>query len=99
MKYIKTFENINNVEYSVGDIVICINNKEYVDLLSIGDHYLVMDIIDRFGNKYNTYIKNKNDSTEYFVNVANIKTNQEVSETYAHRFIPELKYNIDKYNL
>ncbi len=49
MKYIKTFENINNIEYSVGDIVICINNKGYVDLLSIGDHYLVMNIIDRFG--------------------------------------------------
>lgn len=99
MKYLKKFENNDNIEYSVDDTVICINNKDFEKVLTIGDKYLVQNIIDRFGNKYNTYIKNKSDNMEYFVNVINLKNSQEVTETYAHRFIPELKFNMDKYNL
>lgn len=99
MKHLKTFENINDIEFSVGDTVICINNKDFEKLLTTGDKYYVERITDRFRNRYNTYIQNKNDDTEYFVNVYNLNTHQEVTEIYAHRFIPELKYNTNKYNL
>lgn len=99
MKYLKKFENISDTDFSVGDTVICIYNKNFEKQLTIGDKYFVETITDRLGNKYERYLKNKNDETEYFVNVMNLKTHQEVTETYAQRFVPELKYNIDKYNL
>lgn len=99
MKYLKKFENISDTDFSVGDTVICIDNEHFEKILTIGDVYLVEKISDIHENEYKFYIENKNDDTDYFVDVINLKTNQEVTKTFASRFIPELKYNANKYNL
>jgi len=68
MKHLKTYESINN-QYSVNDIVICIDNDDWEDTLILNDKYMVTDIYDNKNNHYKHYIKNINDYSEYYVDV------------------------------
>lgn len=106
MKYLKLFEDIKFGDYSVGDIITCINNRNFERILNIGDKYLVRKIYDHIGieckvynREFDLYYNKNTNNQEYYVDVVNIKDNQTATEVYAHRFAPELEYNINKYNV
>jgi len=50
MKYIKSFEDVN---FNIGDIVICVDNSEYEYSLTLNKIYVVENLDDIF-----IYVKN-----------------------------------------
>lgn len=88
MKYLKKFEN-NNIQYSIGDKVICINDEDYKNLKN-GNPYEILRTYD---------IMHNNNFIEYYVDVIDLKTRECTTSVYSHRFIPEVEYDMNKYNL
>lgn len=103
MKYIKTFENNESIEYSVGDTVICIRESETIFQSGIeiklksNEIYLILRIYDILERDYNKYKGERS----IFVDVQNIKTEQESVGWKANRFRKATKEDVDqiKYNL
>jgi len=98
MKYIKTFENKENIAFSVGDTVYCVD--KFFD--TVGTEFKVKKIFyyDAWGNyeepdnlKYTQLTK------EYFVDVIDIKTDKTYTGLWSNKFAPETKYDALKYNL
>lgn len=109
MKYIKAYEDILDIAYSVDDMVVCVNKLYLDDLIDkkydinknypiIGKKYKVYKIYDgyTFNNNYaNVSYKNLNN---YYVNVIDTNNRMYVG-IKAKIFISELEYNTNKYNL
>lgn len=98
----------SEIEYSVGETVICIDNKNHEKILTIGDEYIVLKIYEikqKYDDikepdiiiNYDEYIKKNKD--EFYVDVVNKKTYQTATTVYADRFINKLKYIMSKYNI
>jgi len=102
MKYLKKFENINDdddIEYSIGDIVICVDECSRIDSPKFGEKYEVLDIFDAdfHDRKYDSV--NATNIRHCYVDVRDIKTLKIKATWFAYRFMLEIKYNANKYNL
>jgi hypothetical protein len=87
MKYIKTYENSKNPpNFKEGDYVICLNNED--SCLTENMRYLIKKI---FKNEYGHYVCKVNSKLG------------KIGETFGtfacHRFILEIEYNTNKYNI
>lgn len=101
MKYLKTYEKINNknIKYYKGDTVICIDNEDQ-ELLEIGKKYIVLEIFTEDKPFQYTQKKYYDSSIEnVFVKVIEKNSSQTVSDIFAHRFTSEVDYISNKYNL
>lgn len=90
MKYIKQFEDDKNLpnrpNFDVGDIVICIDDSENVDVIK-GKIYKVIKIYPTNG---------KND---WMCKITNINNKKVLGGFYCSRFSTELEIATNKYNL
>lgn len=90
----KIFENKSSQlyfrQYSVGDIVKCINDEDYKNLKN-GNPY---EILRAFEIK-----RGYDNSAEYYVDVIDLKTREYTTSVYSHRFVPEIEYDTNKYNI
>lgn len=77
----KIFEKKKRIIYSKGDTVVCINNTDYEEIMTIGDKYIVTSLI-------NHDYKNEN----MLVSVIHTRKNQEIENIFAHRFVNEEAY-------
>jgi hypothetical protein len=112
MKYIKTYEERDEIEYCVGDTVYCIDDSFY----NIGTKLIINEIFKY--SKYNSKDSYNDNNPEKiflkclrkselnetcYVNVRTVDGNNSHYGIYASRFVNEKNYNIyvasNKYNL
>ena len=95
MKHLKTYETNEEIEYCVGDIVVCINDDDISDKVVFGEKYLVLNIYDRRDKDYKNYKK----GDDFFLYIKDMKIGNSTSGWRAERFINQLKHDVNKYNL
>ena len=110
MKYIKTFEELDDIAFSVGDIVVCIFNP----IAPVGTKFKVERIHTYKGDNMTeinlNHITESQHTKEYFVEVRVLdgssrrykkykKYNTKPVSFWSTRFVSEMKYNEMKYNL
>ena len=102
MKYIKTFENLDNVEYSVGDIVMWDIKKSGGPFERPDKKFRVVKIYsDKDGEHRefdNFYGYNKNDRF-ISADVEDLETGELNNHWYAYNYIPEWKWESYKLNI
>ena len=102
MKYIKTFEDLQDDEiaFSVGDIVVCI----YGQIAEVGTRFKVERIFTHKGENMTeinlNHITESQHTKEYFVEVkVSNGTSVKPVSFWSTRFVSVMKYNEMKYNL
>jgi hypothetical protein len=106
----KIFEKVDNVEFSVGDIVTCVDNTcDDEDQPPVfGRKYLVTRIYEEenVGDKDNIeFIKHDKESVKiseldkYLIDGEDIETEEPIESWYAYRFACAIKQSANKYNL
>ena len=103
MKYIKKFEQNDDIAFSVGDIVMSIHPQ----FAKIGTKFKVQNIFyynhnnfGNFGSKvYIETLPESKHNKEHFVDLLSLEDSKIYSGIWSTRFMTELKYNTGKYNL
>jgi len=101
MKYIKKFEQNDDIAFSVGDIVMSIQPQ----FAKIGTKFKVQNIfyynnLGNLGSKvYIDTLPESKHNKEHFVDLLNLEDSKIYSGIWSTRVMTELKYNIGKYNL
>jgi hypothetical protein len=96
MKYIKTFEENDEIIYSVGDIVVCVNAEDLVTIKN-GEKYKVLMIYNCIDKEQ--YFVTKSNIGDLYLQLKNIETNHKVEDVRADRFDNEFNNDLNKYNL
>ncbi len=87
MRHIKQYEEYTykKSQLKVGDVVVCIKDANQSDL-KLNHKYIITKIY--------------NDDVSEFCNIKDIDTDIEYDfDFYTNRFMPELEYDIKRYNL
>jgi len=103
MKYINTFENLMDVAYSVGDIVVCVADA----FDKVGSKYKVNRIYTGGVSSFHPsspisnldYVTRFNLGKDILVEVEELATGSIYKNIWSNRFISETEYNLRKYNI
>lgn len=101
MKYLKSYEQLEEIAYSVGDIVVCIDRK----FAEIGTKFIVKNIFtyidygDLDTKIQLTKLYNHELNKYHFVTVKNLDRNNQYNGIWSNKFVSELKYDIMKFNI
>ena len=103
MKYLKTYENMK-YNFKVGDHIICIKN-DYKDAFSgrkkiakKGKIYEVLKIYNKSYKKINIIMLYPYDD-EILMNIKDINTGKIIKGAHYKKYLSEIEYNSNKYNL
>lgn len=104
MKYLKTFEELDDIAFSVGDIVVCISGKKVRSAFAeVGTKFKVLRIYTYIGDtmkkKDFNHLRESQHTKDFFVEVKNLENNNNSDGIWSDRFVSETKYNEMKYNL
>ena len=102
MKYIKTFEQNEEIAFSVGNIVVCIFSK----LVDVGTKFKIEEIYTyKEGDNFDmtpinfNELKESQHTSKFFVTVRNLENNNKSEGIWSTRFVSELKYETMKFNI
>ncbi len=103
MKYIKTFEELDDIAFSVGDIVVCIFDK----FAKVGTKFKVERIFYYNNDNIAGYdsqiemnsLPESQHNNSRFVNLLNLDDYKSYSNIWSDRVVSESRYNEMKYNL